>query len=95
MTTLSIETDSKKFHTPTQKDRLSVFFENHSTTRKLAAYIPPIYFGTGAVLKQMTSYNILPRLSPLSVLVFIPIWFLSLVAMDCERSLHNKQVEPL
>ena len=78
-----------------QKDRLSIFFENHSTTRKLVAYLPPIYFGAGAVWKQMTAYDILPGFSPAAALVCIPIWFLSFTAKDCERSLEDTKIERL
>ena len=93
--TTNIEVSSKSLETPHQKDWLSIFFENHSTTRKLVAYLPPIYFGGGAALKQMTSYDILPGFRPASALVFIPMWFLSLTARDCERSLQDKKIERL
>ncbi len=91
--TTNIEVKLRRPEVHHQKDRFSIFFEQHSTTRKLVAYLPPIYFGVGAVVKQMTSYDILPGLSPASALVCIPIWFFSFAAKDCERSMQNKKIE--
>ena len=90
-----IAVNSKNLETPHQKDWLNTFFENHSTTRKVVAYLPPIYFGVGAVLRLTTSYNILPGISPTAALLGIPIWFLSFAAKDCDRSLQNKKIERL
>lgn len=75
------------------ENKKDAFFIEHSTIRRIAAFLPLI-LGGASVVEKMTSYKFLPSGFFPSV-VFCMILGISRDALAVENSLQNKKIERL
>lgn len=78
-----------------QKDKITAFFENHSTIRKMVAYGPPTLFYATCAAELAFSRKLFPDISFSYLAILSVVSFFSAGALLCERSLQNKKIEHL
>jgi hypothetical protein len=86
---------SVKIESSSQKSMLTTFFEKHDTTRKIVAYIIPLFFVGAGVIDQFTSYKLFPRNSIAFGVSLGFMFSLSGFAKSCDESLENRNIERL
>jgi microcystin-dependent protein len=90
----SVNASRIKPEKPFPNVRVSLFFENHATLRKVAIYAPHA-IGAAYVVERLTASNFMPSLSIPYAIALFSLGVVSVFAATCERSLHNKQIERL
>lgn len=76
------------------KDRVSMFFENHATMRRIAIYAP-CAIGMAYFAERATSSSFMPSLNISYAIALFSLGVVSAIAATCERSLKNKKIERL